>query len=92
MIELPQNITELSALTIVCIFLIDKIFDYFNKNKKKNDEDVNRKIIGEMAMTNNNHLIHIQNSIENLNNTIKDGNKEIVVLLTEIKTLLENKK
>jgi len=82
--SITPELLQTSALAIILLFTLKEMFAYF-KSKKPNGSNINKDILGQLELTNTNHLIHITESIEKLNCTIRDGNEKMIALLSEIK-------
>ena len=81
--SITPELLQTSALAIILLFTLKEMFAYF-KSKKPNGSNINKDILGQLELTNTNHLIHITESIEKLNCTIRDGNEKMIALLSEI--------
>ena len=88
--SITPELLQLGAVAIIFLFCAKEFFSYL-KSKKSNGNGTNKSILDQLQLTNTNHLIHITESIEKLNCAIREGNKEVVILLTEIKVLLRDK-
>ena len=82
--SITPELLQTSALAIILLFTLKEMFAYF-KSKKPNGSNINKDILGQLELTNTNHLIHITESIEKLNCTVRDGNEKMIALLSEIK-------
>jgi len=82
--SITPELLQTSALAIILLFTLKEMFAYF-KSKKSNGSNTNKDILDQLELTNTNHLIHITESIEKLNCTIRDGNEKMIALLSEIK-------
>ena len=78
---MPENITELSAIAIICLFLIKEIFSYLKA--KKNGNGFNKQILLELQSMNENHL-------NTICRTIGTGNKEIVKAIIDLGDKIDN--
>jgi hypothetical protein len=86
---MPENITELSALAIVSIFLIKEMFGYLKAKKNEGGLDkTNKEMLNEMRLMNSNHLTDICSSVRNgddrIVDAINEGNTKIIELLGRI--------
>ena len=90
---MPDNISELSAIAIICLFLIKEGFAYL-KTKKINGKNGHiNDVLLELKLINANHLHSIENTIKtgdkDIVSAINSGNQKIVELLGRIDGRLE---
>lgn len=90
--ELNAEILQLGTLGIIFLFCAKEFFSYLKSRKEttekkdeRKDDEINQAILNQLQTQNENHLIHIGDSIERLNCSIRDGNEKIIALLSEIK-------
>lgn len=92
---------QLGGVFILAMSLIEIIKLLVNKFIVKSNGGINKEILDQISLTNGNHLNHIQEGIDKLDCTTSEGfiklgeiaqtnNKELVILLTEIKGALNN--
>lgn len=86
--QIPSELLQLGAVAVIFLFCAREFFIYLKNKKLTNGKTTEKAILDELQLQNQNHLIHISESIERLSNTIRDGNIQIVALLSEIKGIL----
>jgi hypothetical protein len=70
------NLTEYSAIVIICLFLIKELFAFLKSKKNGGTEDTNKLLLLEMRLMNNNHLHSIEEAINK-------GNEKMVCTYKE---------
>ena len=82
--SITPELLQLGAVAIIFLFCAKEFFSYL-KSKKPNGKETEKEILGQLQLTNTNHLLHINENIEKLNCTIRDGQERTIALLSEIK-------
>ena len=92
-----EQYLQIGAVAVIFLFCAKEFFIYLKSRKQNGDEykkenGTSKMILEQLELQNTNHLHGITEEMvigfDKLNNKIRDSNKEIVILLTEIKTVL----
>jgi len=84
MSEITPELLQIGTVAILFLIFIREFFSFL-KGRKPNGKEIEKDILTQLQLSNTNHLVHIQESIEKLNCTIRDGNEKMIALLSEIK-------